>query len=348
MASVVGHGRQPPAKRQRQAGPVHTESSLRVPRGVAASTEDEATAKRKLREAEFDPNDCRSAIFPPTTLWPPGVDLFHSITPMTYFCFYGDLPMCRYVHSHGGATTRAGGEFWFPMYAAIFKGNMEVVQWLFQNGAKEDVVAKNSRNLSPWCVCWNNCDSSCDSVWRAKRLTIAKWLLVQGAIGLDARALACNLKSEGIDGRWKDHRPQALSWSTGVIQTHDAFQTFLMGTLVAPDFSMKALHAKMVSKLGSKDAADIFVESAGNETGKVLWEKMMEPRKESPVQLLSGNVGVLRSIADFVGAVALSAGELQTHRRLAKQLPQSWIEYPNDEFRVADGSDFSDEDDGDY
>ncbi|CAB9502906.1 expressed unknown protein [Seminavis robusta] len=183
--------------------------------------EDDAKAKCKLKEAGFDPDDCIEAIDPSRSMRPPEVELWHSIAPMTHFCFYGDLPMCQYIHNKGGATTGAGGKFWFPMYAAIFKGNLAVVRWLYENGANEDVLAENSHGISPWSLCWNNSER------KVKRLTIGRWLLANGAIQFDTSTLANQLQN--VCDR-TDHRHEILSWSQEVVKAHDSFQAFLMGT----------------------------------------------------------------------------------------------------------------------
>ncbi|CAB9497668.1 expressed unknown protein [Seminavis robusta] len=280
MASVAG---EPSAKRKRVDD---------VADGSNGGMEDDATAKRKLAEAGFDPNDCITAIDLPSSRGPSETTYWlDSITPMIYFSHHGDLAMCRYILKQGGITgaTRAGPELWFPMKAAVVNGNLAVAQWLYKNGAKEDIFEeKNSPFISAWNFCWN--------------------------------------ERKARDGEWKDYRPEILSWSQDVLRTHNSFQMFLKGTL-HPEFSMKALHANLVAKLGSKKAADVLMESIGTDKGNILWTKLLT---ESPAQQLRGNSGVLKSIAEFVGGVGVySAKEMENHRKLVELLPQSLIEFPS-------------------
>ena len=105
--------------------------------------EDDKTAREKLREAGFNPDDvhtARSDLEAPLTrkARSPGsfamiavrVQKWNNITPMTYFAFHGDLPMCRYLHYVRNASTEMpakkyladgywSGVTWYPLYAAI-------------------------------------------------------------------------------------------------------------------------------------------------------------------------------------------------------------------------------------
>ena len=61
--------------------------------------EDEESARTKLREAGFDPEDVHTARSDHTR----PVDYisgWRDTTPMTHFAFHGDLPMCRYLYVH--------------------------------------------------------------------------------------------------------------------------------------------------------------------------------------------------------------------------------------------------------
>ncbi|CAB9502905.1 expressed unknown protein [Seminavis robusta] len=244
--------------------------------------EDYATAKRKLIEAGFDPDDCVTAVNPPYSSRPQDVGEWHSITPMIYFCYHGDLPMCRYIFNHGGVITRDGEPFWFPMYAAVNRGNLAVVKWLFTNGAKADVLERAHRShYSPWSICWIHPD-------REERLAIGRWFLANGAVALTASTLAIDLKAQVRSGM-KDYRPYVLSWSQDVVKAHDSFQAFLMGT-----------------KIGKEELS---------------CKQLMDPSGGCPVLLIGGVDGVLTSIADYVGAVhGFSAKEIGRIRRLVRCL----------------------------
>ncbi|CAB9510444.1 expressed unknown protein [Seminavis robusta] len=319
MASVVVG--EPPAQRQWAA----------VDRSTGI-IEDEATAKRKLKEAGFDPNDCISAIDPPRSMKPPEVYLWHSITPMTYFCFFGDLPMCRYIHSHGGATTRAGREFWYPMYAAVLRCHLEICQFLFENGARVDVApGEHSEVLTPLALCLDS-----PGALRKERLVMGKWLLVNGAIGFDANILANKL--QGLDDNYArtDYRPQMLSWSQDVLNLRDCFQTFLMGTYVPK--------RKMDAHLGSKRAAATTGSINGN--NELSQTQVTVLNNKFPVRLLGGNAGLLKCIAEYVGVVdGFSRKEMENHRRLSEVLPRSLRDFPFRRSQDNENDDGNEEDD---
>lgn len=100
--------------------------------------DDEAAARKKLEEAGFSPDNIEEL----------GNRQLRSrwgnITPMPYFCFKGDLKMCRYLLSKGASTT--GGiedkplsKWLFPIMMAAKGGSFEVCKWLYDNGAENDI-----------------------------------------------------------------------------------------------------------------------------------------------------------------------------------------------------------------
>ena len=128
MSSIAGDD-QPAAKKQKTCdnadGPV----------------EDDKTAREKLREAGFDPDDAHTARSEPEVEKPEYCGGWNDITPMTHFAFHGDLPMCRYLHHVRGSVTSStdGITFWVPMYAALSRGHSDLAKWLYLHGAKNDV-----------------------------------------------------------------------------------------------------------------------------------------------------------------------------------------------------------------
>ncbi|CAB9510226.1 expressed unknown protein [Seminavis robusta] len=328
MASAVV-GEEPPAKRQRVDD---------VP-----AIEGKASARRKLAEAGFDPDDCVTAQDSIDGMTPAAHPAScHSVTPMSYFCDIGDLPMCRYILLHGGVTKRTLGEFWFPLYTSICRRHLDIARWLFQNGAWVDVHTKNLNGRSPFALCWDEFDDN--------QVEMGKWFLVNGALkDLEASSLA-GLLRDRVGG--VDFRPQLLCWSQVEQIKHDSFQAFLMGTFVVPEFSAHALSTKLVAKLGSEEAADIVVESLGKPKGERLWTKLTAHHKESPVQKISGNFGALKCIAEFVGGVlGVNKKQIERHRRLTEMLSISLREvvpsYDSDDSDEGYGDDDGD-DDGDY
>ena len=107
--------------------------------------EDDKTAREKLREAGFDPDDAhtaRSDLVDHQWL----DNTWKNITPMAHFAYHGDLPMCRYLfHVRGASTITATDEnktdrgspvFQFPLYAAASLWHVDVMKWLYQHGAR--------------------------------------------------------------------------------------------------------------------------------------------------------------------------------------------------------------------
>ncbi|CAB9519063.1 Ankyrin Repeat Protein [Seminavis robusta] len=296
MSSLSDTG-EPPPKRQR------TDNGTD---GNVGPAEDEAAARRKLEEAHFDPDDVAAAITPPHSAKPPGVGSWYAITPMTYFSYYGDLPMCRYILNHGGDASKSGQEFWFPMYAAVHRGHLDVCKWLFENGAQKDVRTGTGRlslmGHRPLSCCWRS---------PGDRLAIRKWLLLNGAAqdgsgNFIRRILQRDLlprKLKSGYSKWVDDRPELLAWSQTMLQTRLAFHAFLMGT--------------GTPSATKPDAADEGKTSFIGTDKNVLDEQ--NPRGRSPVECVSGNIGVLKCIAVFVGVC--DSKQLQVHQQLSRMLP---------------------------
>ncbi|CAB9529044.1 expressed unknown protein [Seminavis robusta] len=283
---------EPQAKRQRTDA---SNSNIRLP-----IIDDEATANLKLAAAGFDPNDCITAIGPPEIKTPSGVELWNCITPMTFFCFHGDHSMCRYIFTQGGTTTRAGEEFWYPLYAAANHGHVQLCEWLIENGAQRDLQRGYAPEHRPLGLCY-----------RKGGLAIAKCLILHGAIQnneseeMVRSILACDLNPRIVItptlARAIDRRPKLMTWSLEAIMDYACFHAFLMGTFV-PGFSSDALRKKLVARLGSYDAAKTIMDGvSSNEQRKLLWEQLLVSSSESPVESLCGHPGVLKCIAQFVG-----------------------------------------------
>ena len=114
--------------------------------------EDDKTAREKLREAGFDPDDVQTVqTFPnANAFW--GL-MAGDVTPMTHFAFHGDLPMCRYLYHVREATTEAkrnasyASTPWFPLLAAVRQKHYKLAKWLFLNGADKDIRLKSRKTL---------------------------------------------------------------------------------------------------------------------------------------------------------------------------------------------------------
>ena len=271
--------------------------------------EDDKTAREKLREAGFDPDDVhtgRSDLDKPPVVG----GSWHNITPMTYFALCGDLPMCRYLHHVRGASTTIVAEenrtnpnadvFWFPMYAAVQKQNYLVAKWLFQEGAVKDLVCMHVRgHPSPIKILFTQVLAT-----EAKEATcLAKWFVTQGAIQfwMQARVRTfCGNKEIATLGN--DVGVHHLEWSGDLIRSTSAFHLFLLGTLPAPQYSASALENALTEKTGDAEVASLLVQNtlaAGNET--TISNRLR--RHPGNNECLGSHPGILKHIGDFVGII---------------------------------------------
>jgi len=217
--SYQGEDSEPPSKKQKFGeGP----SPLFA---FGGPVEDEATARRKLVEAEFDPDA------PVDQFGQPIEFTLGDCAPMIYFCHEGDLKMCRYLLSRGASTTKTCETgFYCPMYAAAQEGHIKVCQFLFENGAKHDVRRENGQGWTPFAVAAVQ-----------KRDEVVRWLALNGALcaddNSDVEGHRIYPKNKSSDMRYwsKNDADKTCSrlveWATDVTRTLSSLVTFLHGTL---------------------------------------------------------------------------------------------------------------------
>ena len=318
--SGIGGADQPPVKKLKHGDDTETGTNK-----FGGPVEDEATARKKLKEVGFDPdnvNDVRTYAFDPAQEW----DLW-TAAPMGHFCRAGDLPMCRYLLAKGASITKACDSddendddddhdddddsddddddeakyCSFPMMAAVRGGQLDVCKWLYNYGAASGV----SRRLQ----LFGNHKSS---LWFAARsgdegyFEIGKWLILKGAlcvskgssnvgdIVIDTTAMAWDMfpRFEGvlrgeIPNIQADTRRMYLSWAEGAIIDHRIFFTFLCGaSLKAPQYSEESLRAFLDNKLCNASATTILVEDMPEEKQRRIWNVLTA----SPVRALAGNI----------------------------------------------------------
>jgi hypothetical protein len=283
--------------------------------------EDDKTARKKLRDAGFDPDDVHTARSDLED------DFFHydlNITPMAYFSFKGDLPMCRYLHHiRGAVTTRAAGEHlsvpdednnWFPIYAAAYKHNFEIVKWLYQNGAEDEILDHGGYDNG-----FNDKSSVLSACFASKYLRpgvfpngsvdLAKWLVMEGVLedegnGFERITIGdVFFEIERESKTFHDsptYVPNAfLGWMEELVAPNNAFHTFQLGTVQAPQFSVATMKKIVAERLGSVGAASILVDGAiANGSLQDAWDQLMPTSTNA---CLAPFPGVLEKIGDYVG-----------------------------------------------
>ena len=318
--------------------------------------ENEETAREKMEEAGFDPDDvtkeCKLSADAGDigALQENGLDVMH---PMTYFCLMGDLKMCRYLLSKGASTTATSTcGTWFPMYNAAIGRYLDVIKWLYDHGAEDDVGRRNLRNdgFTPLYCAVTAMFATFD------RKNTSRWFILKGALSLDDKPgvvdpglLRRDIRPErGDDDVIYDERPQLLGWAKQSVETHSSFMTFLLGTLPAavPTFSRAALRSLMAERLRSQDAAETFIRNAPEEQCRLAWEKISQARVSSPIVWLGGTTGILELIADYAGVVR--GRDLRILRSLIGPLTKYLEEVPEGEWvEYSDGSDEDEEEEDD-
>ena len=291
--SRSGSAEEPIAKRARKL----TEADLGGP------IEDEETAKQKLRDAGFNPNDLTSE----RVVDSPDDDGQWFATPMAHFCAAGDLKMARYLLSKGIPTVRpvradtSNGddddeEPNSPLEGALWMGKVHVCEWLFAHGAREE-VEKNAYNLGG-----DNLLRIALGPWKAGRgSSTPQWLILNGA--LSNRDGSPNKEAtealESYRGAESDYR-RLLSWAKESLQTNRNVHLILLGSLLLQrEFSIPALRQRLRGEMKSSEAADFMINELSAEKCKVLWEKLLS----SPLQMLGGTTGIFELIADFAGII---------------------------------------------
>ena len=280
--------------------------------------EDEATARMKLEEAGFDPDDLNKRSG--------RSKLIHNIHPMSHFCLEGDLRMCRYLLSKDASTSTKG--WYFPMMTAAMGGKLDVCKWLYDHGADDD-----TRRLVP------GADGDASALFYACRssgedhINVGKWLILKGALsgaGSTSESVDRKIMRDAFkplhDSKYyvvgkvpaaKDIRPVYLSWAHDIASAHESYFTFLCGVSVAPpSFSEGLLLTHISKKLQNAKAASSIVASMSRETQLKVWGELID----SSIRRLLGETGLLRLIADFAGVVRMEGRELRIIRALEHEL----------------------------
>ena len=173
----------------------------------------------------------------------------NSMTAMIYFARRGDLKMCRYLVSRGASTTKRSttydqsrvwddvGETWWPMYTAANAGHLDICEFLYAHGAKDDIRKADRDGWTPFIeVATRKPDEM--------RSRLMRWLVLNGALCADGNSTVIQiLRIEKITHPiTKKKRKNAylslknlLNWAEEVIQNHSSMLTFLLGMLPPSD-----------------------------------------------------------------------------------------------------------------
>ena len=283
--------------------------------------EDDKTAREKLREAGFDPNDAHTAR---SDLENEGIRYWYNITPLTHFAFYGDLPMCRYLHHVHGASTKTATEAhraepskdvpWFPIYAASWNNQFHILNWLCLNGSISETLKGDDFGESPLGLI-SDFDRNPKSLEERKtRLGLVKWLILEGVLeddlGKTDRDKLCSFLREltHCHGGWAQEEVKGvfLDWLKEMLAANCAFHVFMLGTVRNPQYSIAEMKRVLGRRIGSVEAASMLVDTAVKDgSERDIWDQLIADsgRTTSSNSCLASFDGVLEKIGDYVGII---------------------------------------------
>ena len=281
--------------------------------------EDDKTAREKLREAGFDPDDVHTARSDLEA--PQEMGMWYNITPMTHFAYYGDLPMCRYLyHVRGAVTTKAADEHrtelddfvpWYPIFSAAHEYHFDIAKWLYQNGAKSEVleVVERASALSTGFY------KSGMSPSREGAVDFAKWLILEGVLEEGSAAAANDRRLHNFlyelqrgNSQWKlEDIPRVfIGWMDELLNPNALFNNFLLGTVRDPQYSASEMKRLLGRRIRSDAAASMIVDDViSNGRALEVWDRQMADagRATSFNSCLAPFPGVLEKIGDYVGII---------------------------------------------
>ena len=216
--------------------------------------------------------------------------------------------------------------FWKPLHGVIYTKKYDVAKWLYKNGAKNEMfdkaVGRTGTDITPFQVPFGQAADEYGKEGEA--VEFFQWLItcMQGV--LDHRS---NVTFRDILGKlflndrhclgqdpetweiqtvhWSKIKQYYASWAKELIISNKAFQTFLLGTWRATDYSVVELKKLVVQKTGNVPASSMLMDSAvsvGN--AKAIWDSFMaESRMPARNQCLGPFPGVLERIAEFVDVI---------------------------------------------
>ena len=280
--------------------------------------EDDKTAREKLRNVGFDPDDVHTG---ESDLFDQLYSQWYNITPMTHFACLGDLPMCRYLfHVRGASTTTVAeghrtrsdkGVVWFPIMAAAYTYEVDTVKWLYLHGAKYQILEIDDEGSSAVSTFFSASEMS---ALREGSVDLAKWLVLEGLLEYgpakpDARRLhhfLYDLQYENEFWEIEDMPRLFIDWMEDLLQPNVLFRIFLLGTVRDPQYSVSEMKRLLGEKIRSDEAASMLVDDAvSGGRAREIWDQLMADagRTTSSNSCLASFPGVLEKIGDYVGII---------------------------------------------
>ena len=275
--------------------------------------EDDETARQKMADAGFNPDDV-------TEFKSIGRD---AISPMGHFAWFGDLPMMRWLYVNGAGTRDEELTSESPMWEAATSGHLEACKWLFDHGAAEDITRTMPGSADGFAP-----NATLASVFSFLDLNhVTKWLILKGALcndtgDLDVDRMKTDLNYGDLN-RYNEasdvERRELLQWARNLHQSRAAFKVFLMGTLPTPAYTSATVLRRVLSAKISPAAADRILANTPPDHYRLLWDEMFSHRVHS-LAAFCGKSDILELIGDFVSL--LRGREARIIRQLVEILPR--------------------------
>lgn len=283
--------------------------------------DEDKKARQLLKEIEFDPNHinkvCRvkNPYYMITELDEemdiPQELCWFVVTPMIYFCYVGNLTMCRYLLSRGADCTKPSTcQVWFPLYAAALGGKLDVCRWLVRYGGltNKDIRKQNSDGFTPLCSTIINPPGD-------NEIEIAMWLIRHGALfrddtdegdrddgELDDTTMRDDLLPNiSYCNQWTkgDERLKLLSAAQDALTRNERVQLFLKGTLL---------------KCRPSSSNHRY------ETRSSVKRRQLESSLSSPLVIFNGQSDILELIGEYAENPMLTPKDVRTLHQFVDRL----------------------------
>ena len=253
--------------------------------------EDDETARQKMRNARVYARGVHGYVgFDPKNVADVKSTKFsgtRDIKPMGYFAQEGDLPMMRWLYVNGADTRDEDMPVYFPMLLAARKGRMDLCKWLFDHGAAKDIKRRTITYFDSRPL------RAAFGFSNQLDINLCKWFILNGALCKDddSGELDVEIMKQDLDPVYLilrcQERKLLLEWANDLHRPRTSFLLFLSGALSAPQHAYRT-------------------------------------RRSSPLKNLSGKLGVMELIGEYVGFVR--GREARIVRQLTEMLPNLFPE----------------------